>query len=327
MKKSIPIILSIIIGLAACGEKKKSLAGNEKVVSSDFFKAFSDLKLPFSIVDTAIKAVKADTTNISYDIFSQFVPDTVITNVFGNDKITALHSVGKREVKDKETYVIMQALSKKQAAIYLLIFDKNKKFRTSVPLVRSNQDANTHYSSTIDNRLAISVNKEWKTENEILYNKVIYAYNNDLGIMNVVMTETNDQSNVEGRFLNPLDTLPKNNKYSGDYSKGKKNIISIRDGKTAESYVFFLHFENEIDAEEEPCNGELRGGFTMRSANTAIFSENNDPCVVDFTFTKNEVKVKEQGSCGSHRGIKCFFNDTYTKKKEPKATKKTQTAS
>ena len=34
------------------------------------------------------------------------------------------------------------------------------------------------------------------------------------------------------------------------------------------------------------------------------------------------VKVKENGSCGNNRGIKCFFNDTYTKKKEAKPASK-----
>ena len=56
----------------------------------------------------------------------------------------------------------------------------------------------------------------------------------------------------------------------------------------------------------------------------AIYKESGDPCVIDFVFRDNEVEVKEQGSCGNHRGIKCFFDDTYRKKKEPKPVKKTK---
>ncbi len=59
----------------------------------------------------------------------------------------------------------------------------------------------------------------------------------------------------------------------------------------------------------------------FKTPTSAVFIENGDPCVIDFTFKLNQVQVKEQGSCGSHRGIKCFFNDTYTKPKEAKPKK------
>ena len=49
---------------------------------------------------------------------------------------------------------------------------------------------------------------------------------------------------------------------------------------------------------------------------------NGDPCIIDFTFEDREIAIREQGSCGSHRGIKCYFNDTFTKKKDPKPIKK-----
>jgi hypothetical protein len=32
--------------------------------------------------------------------------------------------------------------------------------------------------------------------------------------------------------------------------------------------------------------------------------------------------VKEEGSCGNHRDIKCFFNDSYTRKREAKPKSK-----
>jgi hypothetical protein len=319
MKKSI-LVMFLLFTLFSCKDEKKSLAGDEKVVTSDFFNAFSKLKLPFTITDTSINNIKTDTASISNQVFSQFVPDSVINNEFKNEKNPVIRSVGKHEAKGKETYVVMQVRSKKQTVIYLLVFDKKQKFSTSLPLLKTNTEPDVHYTATIDNRLAISITKDWKTEEEFLYNRVIYAYNSP-GSFNIVMTETNDQSKLTANYLNPFDTLPKLNKYSGDYKKGKKSIVSIRDGKTPESYVFFMHFEN--DDQDEPCSGELRGDFVMRSATSAIFSENSDPCVIDFTFTNTQVKVKEQGACGSHRGIKCFFNDTYTKKKEPKATKKT----
>jgi len=191
------------------------------------------------------------------------------------------------------------------------VFDKNKKYAATLPLIISNSTKKFSYSSTIDNKLAIAINKEWKNENELLYNRVIYAYNN-VGVFTVVMTETNDQSHLSNKINNPLDTLPQLNKYSGDYTKGKKSFLFLRDGKNASSYLFYVRFENDAD---ELCTGELKGEIILRSETSAVFSEVGDPCLVDFVFAKNQVNVKEQGSCGNHRGIKCFFDDAYVKKK------------
>ena len=60
----------------------------------------------------------------------------------------------------------------------------------------------------------------------------------------------------------------------------------------------------------------------MKDATHAIYSEGGDPCVIDFYFEGNEVVVKEKGSCGNRRGMNCFFDDTYIKKKEAKTQKK-----
>ena len=70
--------------------------------------------------------------------------------------------------------------------------------------------------------------------------------------------------------------------------------------------------------------GELKGEFKLNSPTSGIFSENGDPCIIDFNFNKSSITLKEQGSCGNHRGIKCFFNDSFIKKKEakPKSLKK-----
>lgn len=315
MKKYLLIFLLATTAFA-CKDKKKSLTGSATVQVNDFIEVFDNLKLPYAVSDTNMNKLP-DTSTISQVIFNQFVRDTLLANSFGNEKNLVIHPIGKFNNKGKETYVVTHVKSKNKAIIFLLVFDKNKKFSSSLPLLYSNDDKEVINSATIDNRLAISLSKDWKKENDWLYNRVIYAYNN-VGTFTVVMTETNDQSHLSSNINNPLDTLPKKNKYSGDYMKGKKSFLFLRDGKNATSYLFYVRFENDND---EPCTGELKGEIIMQNDNSAIFTETGDPCVVDFTFSKNQVKVKEQGSCGNHRGIKCFFDDTYTKKKEPKTKK------
>ena len=56
----------------------------------------------------------------------------------------------------------------------------------------------------------------------------------------------------------------------------------------------------------------------MTDAKNAVFTEHGDPCVIDFKFTANSIKIKEQDNCGSHRGIKCPFDFTFKKKVSPK---------
>jgi hypothetical protein len=90
----------------------------------------------------------------------------------------------------------------------------------------------------------------------------------------------------------------------GASSKREKETL----GKTAAGF----------GANEGACVGELKGVFTMKDANNAQYRFNGDPCVIDFNFEDNQVSLKEQGNCGNHRGIKCYFDDSFTRKKEPK---------
>lgn len=309
------VLALVLLSLFACKNKKK-LSGNQHVGAGEFFNAYDKLKLPFSVSDTNMNEV-ADTNTISYAIFTQFVPDSVFNNPFGKDRKLTIHPIGKIEQKAKETYFATLVNGKNSSAIYLTVYDKNK-FTANMSLVVSNDDEKVTTAS-IDNKLTIVINKEWTIKNDIYYNRVIYAYNN-AGIFTKVLTETNEDRRAEKTLSNPLDTFPKKYKYSGDYVKGSKNIVSVRDGKNAGEYLFFVYFEN--GNEGDPCGGELRGMMKMVSEKAAVYQGATDPCRLDFIFTGNEVKVKETGSCGNYRGIKCFFNDTYTRKKETKSSAK-----
>ena len=76
-------------------------------------------------------------------------------------------------------------------------------------------------------------------------------------------------------------------------------------------------------SEKGTCKGELRGEASITSPNVAVYRENGDPCVLQFTFGANAVTMKEVQGCGNYRDIKCFFEGTYPRKKEkPKPAKK-----
>lgn len=134
----------------------------------------------------------------------------------------------------------------------------------------------------------------------------------------LISTEPNED--IIENVINPIDTLAKKNKFSGDYIINKRNFISIRDGKDNSNLLFFVHFEKD----NATCNGELKGAARFISATVAQYKENDSPCTIQFDFKGNVVTMKEMEGCGSYRDIKCFFDGKYTRKKETKspATKK-----
>lgn len=315
MKICISFFIAVALFLS-CSNKKASLSGSEKIEIKDFLDGFKDLKLPFFVYDSNASKL-SDTTIISKEVFSQFIPDSILSSDFNKEKKIQIHTIGKYEVKNNETYVLVNVSSKKLLVTYLLVFTKEKMFSAGIPLYKSSFDSKYNYSTSLDKRLTINFTKSIKSaSNEILYYRTTYVHNN-AGTFTIVLTETNDNQKKATVISNPLDTFPQKYKYSGDYIKNETNFISIRDGSKPMVYKFFIHFENK----NTECTGELKGELTMTSLDKGIFSEKNGPCVIDFTFSGREIKVKERGVCGSYRGIKCFFNDHFTRKKTSKNKK------
>lgn len=319
MRKYIVAVIIILVSIWGCKSKKDTDATDISAMTetNEFFGAYKKLKLPFNVADTNLKQ-KTDTNTISYSFFTKFVPDSILNNPFGKNRKLSIYPIGKIEQKGKETYFATLVRDKKEAAVYISVYDK-KKIIVSMPLVIAGDGPDIITSAFIDSKLSIGINKEWTVKNERYYKRTIYVYNNS-GVFTTVLTETNEEHNVVSGGSNPLDTFPKRFKYSGDYAKGKKNALFIRDGKNAGDYLFFVHFESENNG--EICGGELRGSFKMVSDKAGIYNVNGDQCVLNLSFTTNQVKVKETGGCGNYRGITCFFNDTFTKKKEPKTSLK-----
>ncbi len=290
------------------------MAGDEAVTFEDFAEVFPTSELPFSVADSNIHKV-ADTTTIAHSILYQFVPDSVFKNVFGKDTNYIVRPVAKLDEKEKEDYLAVYVKGKQKSSVVLLVFNQDK-FSAAMPLITTAKDK-VNNTATIDKKLSIALNSEWNKDNELMYNRQILAYNT-AGTFTTVLTETNVPQVFDANtVLNPIDTFPTKNKYSGDYLLGKNNILSIRDAKTPDTYHFFIYFINQG---EDACSGNLKGELSMTSATTGQYSSSTDPCVVDFTFSTSKVQVKETGSCGNYRGITCFFDHTFTKKKPAKAT-------
>ncbi len=313
MRKWLFVVFAV--GLFACKDKKIDLSGNTPIKTKDLIAAFPDAEIPFVAADSNIAQI-GDTTVIGYKVFNQIIPDSILQNFTGKDKNGLIYPVAKI-VKEKEEYLLTSFVRNNKITLAVFVLDKKSKFLAAKELLSQNDKDGYHHSVSINREPTFSINKD-KTgnNNQLLYTRVGWAYNTS-GFM-VVVNETNEDIKKNNTILNPIDTLPRKNKWSGNYVQDAKNFISIRDGKNANTYLFFIHFEKNAG----DCIGELKGDLQIKNLNTAIYSNNGDPCVIDFSFLDNKVVVKEKGSCGNHRGIKCFFDDEYVKKKEVVVKKK-----
>ena len=315
MKNCLPLLLLLTLAWG-CKDKKVDLSGETPVKINDFLAAFPKLTPPFVAADTNITRVD-DTTTIGYKAMLQFFPDSALTPIIGNSKKTVIHPVGIIE-KDKESYLLANFItSKKTTHLAVFVLDKKNKYLASKELLNTANTDEYLHSVSVNREPTFLISKEkLGKEGTMQYSRTGWVYSGSSGIFMVVINDTNEDPQKTS-VINPIDTLPKKNKFSGDYVQNKKNYISVRDTKNPGVYQFFIHFDKN-----DGCTGELKGEFKMKDDNTAIFTQNGDPCVIDFNFVANVINVKEKGTCGNHRGMKCYFDDSYVKRKEPRVKKK-----
>ncbi|MFT3947448.1 MAG: hypothetical protein QM763_10810 [Agriterribacter sp.] len=313
MQKLIGFFLVLFVCFAACKSKKKNLSGEEPVTVEDFIEFFQEVSLPYNIADTQISKKLPDSLLINEKIFKQFIPDSVITNDFGKKTFPKLYALGKIPDKDKETYLLLKAATAEKQVGYVLCFDNNDAFKASMQLVKNNPDRNKSIKGSIDKRLTITTSEIRKApDGQNLYKLNAYVYNN-VGVFTLIKIESNEQV-VPKEVYNPIDTFSGKHKLSGDYISNKKNFVSIRDGRDEKRLRFFIHFEKAGDDE---CSGEIKGEAVLIKPNIAQFRQVGDPCVLQFVFSGNKVTISEAQACGNYRGIKCAFEGSFAKKKEP----------
>jgi hypothetical protein len=305
--------------LSACGNKKKpSLSGTDEVVISDFIESFELVKPPVEIADTTLNKKEKDSLLIANKIFAQFVPDSVLTKIFGKNAKPRIY-MGKRVEIEKEKYLFVKTTAAEKKASLVLCFDKDNKFKACLPLLIPDANPATSQVSGLDKRFSFYKTIVLKKpDGSTAEGKEAYSYVSDAGQFILIMTDPLDDRVQE--VINPIDTLPKKNKFSADYVKDKMNIVSIRDDRKAGKLNFFIHF----DRNKGECDGELKGIANFTSANTAIYRQPGDACSLQFSFSSSSVTLKELEACGAHRGVKCSFDGNFPRKKEAKPKSKTK---
>jgi hypothetical protein len=309
--------LLILLALIGCAETKTDLSGNTPLKINDFNAAFKNIDLPIRINDTNLVAF-TDTVEIGRKALAQFLPDSVVDAIAPKLlKNASIFTVGKIE-KETEYYLLLNNKDTKKQTVSVITFSKKNVFLGYQILTQFEltQKGSQFYGKTLlinkEPTFLIEENK-LDPEQGLTHEKKGWAYT-EQGFR-LIYLDANIKP-AQKAILNPIDTLPTLNTFSGDYARDKKNFISLRDFGDANKYQFFLHFEKK----EGSCVGELKGLLNFNK-NQATYSEKGDPCTIQFTITGNIIKIKEDGNCGNHRNMTCYFNDSYDKKRKPKSKK------
>lgn len=311
--------------LCSCHDEKKPAAG--KGAAGFDYAAFSAqfraATLPYSLSDSSLKRM-VDTVKLSSADMTAFFPDSLKQKLFGKTAGLSYQPLARLAAGNTETYYIVKASGQGKAVALLLCFLKDKGYAATFPFLVPDTDPSTFQNSSIDKTGNISVGAQRRKGSELLgEGKDVYVYNAAANSFTLIMTDALDEKG--GELINPIDTLPRTGRFSGDYVKGKRSLISIRDARVPSQAMAFVHLEKE----DGDCSGELKGVILFTSSTTAIYRQGGDPCVLQFRFTPNGVTLREEEGCGNHRGLDCAFEGSFTRKKaarskpvEKKGTKK-----
>lgn len=311
------LLISLMIMMGCKHKKKPLLSGEEPVEVNDFIDFFPEVKLPFQFTDTLLNQKDNDSLRISYKVFTEFVPDSSVARIFGKGVKPRFYPVGKVVVPKEDYYLFIKGISSDRKVVMLACFDKKQNFIAVMPVLQPDQYSSTKQISGIDKRLSIYKIVQRKNSNgSTSEGKDVYILNSAAKDFMLIVTDQLDDKPKE--LINPIDTLPRKNKWSADYTTGKMNLVSVRDGRKPDRIRFFIHFEKNNGS----CIGELRGEAILRSPTLAEYRSDRDPCVLQLSFTSSSVRLKEIEGCGSDRGIHCVFDGTFPRKKEIKRKKK-----
>lgn len=317
LSRKIPLILLALCLLNGCKHKKKpSLSGDDPIEINDFIEFFEPVKLAYQVNDSTLLRKEKDSLLISYKIFTQFVPDSILTKVFGKGIKPKIYPLGKVVVPKGETYIFVKSTTASKKAAFVVSFSGKNEFLAGMPILVPDAYASTAQSATMDRRYVITKSILRKNADaSFSEGKDVYVLNTEGKNFMLIMTDALEDKPTE--LVNPIDTLPRKHKWAADYTSGKMNMVSVRDGRKTDRVSFFIHFEKNNGA----CTGELKGEAYIVSPTVAEYREGGDPCKLKFIFTSTSVSLKEEEGCGSHRGLRCSFDGSFARKKEIKQKK------
>jgi hypothetical protein len=314
MKRFLLLLLVTGVFIACKSKKKAGRNSGEPMTIEDFRSLFSPGKLPYKLTPDSLLQQQADSLALDTAAM-QFLTDTLGKGDFAKTervKYFPLQRIHGAAVD----YMVVKAAGRSQQAGYLCFMDKKGKYLNSLRVAATGSTGGASASMQIDSRNVIKISNEKKLPgNGIALREDFYMVKPD-GSVTLIMTNSNGPTNA-GQIFNPIDTLPRKNKFSGDYTSGDMSIVSIRDGDDPKSFQFFITFSKDNGG----CKGELSGKGHFLAGNRGEYKDRESSCGIAFQFSSSRVTIREVGGCGAYRGIKCFFEGGFKKKIEKKKKK------
>lgn len=302
-------------GLTACNDDEKEKAANGSS-SQGMTALFKEVKAPYQLTDTGLLK-NTDTSSLPSANIAPFIADSIKNKYFGKNAAIRYTALAKLSQKEKENYYFIKAFTRNKTAALLLVADNQNNFVASYPFLLPDANANTTQVSVIDKNFTLTKTVILRSGPDIVgEGKEVLAYDAATKSFSLIMTDA--LADNPAVLINPIDTFPRTNKFSGDYLQNKKNMVAVRDGRYANQLLVFIHTENEAG----DCIGQMKGEFMMTSSSTATYRQGGDPCVLNLTFKGNTVSINEESGCGNYRGLDCQLAGTFTRKK-PQAVKPT----
>jgi hypothetical protein len=308
MNRLLALLLAVSV-LAACRSGQKHTPGDRPVTFEDFKALFPERQVPYRLsADSLQQHQPSDSLTLKPDVLQQFLSDTLAAADFPK---AALRFYPRAHVEGPNLhYFVVEAAGKSGAAAYLCFTDPKGKYLDRVLVARKGADDKDEISFMLDSKylVKISTEKELRASQTAL-KEDFYMAGAD-GKLTLIMTNSNGPA-APGQIFNPIDTLPRKHKFSADYASGDMSIVSIRDGQDPKTFLFFISFSKDNGS----CKGELSGTGHFTGANRGEFKDKESSCGIAFQFSSSRVSIREIGGCGAYRGIKCFFEGGFARKK------------
>jgi hypothetical protein len=315
MNRFLIILLSVVL-LSACKSKQKGSGnGDVPLTFEDFEAFFNEGELPYKLTPEILLANMPDSLSLDKKVIQQFLTDTLTQGDFS--KTAGLKYFPLQQIKGADLrYFLVKAKSGQSVNAYLCFLDKKGKYLNSMLVGKAGGNSPDVVYFSLDKKSVIKVSTEKKLNGRTALKEDFYTAN-PAGQVSLIMTNSNEPA-ISGQVFNPIDTLPRKHKLSGDYMAGDLNLVSIRDGVTPKTFQFFITFYKANGA----CKGELSGEGHFTSANRGEYKDKETSCGISFQFSGTRVSIQEIGGCGAFRSVKCFFEGAYVKKAEKKKTEK-----
>lgn len=298
--------------LTACKDRSKKAVDEDRLLTfSEFGELFPSATVPYKLSVETLKEKIPDSLALKPKVALQFLPDTLASDAFPAKEKLRIYPLAYFKNSDLH-YVVVKAAGKSGTSAYICLFSPKGKFLGKKLAGQLKAGSVKEITSGIDARYNIKVNmNEKKSATYTAIREETFGVNPD-GSMVLIVSNSNEPVN-DGGIVNPIDTLPRKQKFSADYTAGEGNLVSIRDGEMAKEFQFYIVLSKDKGA----CVGELDGTGRFTSATTGQYRDKNSSCIVEFKFSAGRVNISET-NCGAYRGITCKFEGNYNKKKETK---------